>query len=235
MKTYRPSSGPFQERPYFEQNEIESLCQEELRKVNLLPASPEAVRIERFIEKRFGVTPLYEELPSGVLGFTRFTTNGVEAIVVSRSLSDEESKVSERRINTTLAHEAGHGLLHARLFVVGSQPERLFGEEFDSKAPRIMCRDETANPNQKSRYDGRWWEYQANQTIGALLLPKTLAEKALAGVLEAVGLLGMQQIKPADRGRAVEGLSKTFNVNPAVARIRLEQLFPERDSAQMTL
>ena len=177
MKTYRSQRGPFQERPYFEQDEIEALCQEELRKVSLLPSGPGPIRIERFIEKRFGVTPLYEELPPGVLGFTRFTTKGVEAIVISRSLADEENKASARRINSTLAHEAGHGLLHTYLFAVGSQPERLFGDEYDSKVPKILCRDETANNAQKPRYDGRWWEFQANQTIGALLLPKAWPKK----------------------------------------------------------
>jgi len=236
MRNYRSSRGPFQERPYFQEQEIEDLCQKELRSVDLLPSNPEPVRIERFIEKRFGVTPVYEELPPGVLGFTQFTTTGVEAIVVSRSLSEEETKTSERRINTTLAHEAGHGLLHTHLFAVGAQPERLFGDEFDPKVPKILCRPDTASPSQKPRYDGRWWEFQANQTIGALLLPKLLVEKALdATILGLVGTFGLRQLKVKDRCRAATALSEAFNVNPAVAKIRLDQLFPEADSAQLTL
>lgn len=236
MKTYRSLKGPFLERPYFEQDEIESLCQEELSKVALLPLNPEPIRIERFIEKRFGITPLYEELPQGVLGFTRFTTKGVESVVISRSLSDEENKTAARRINTTLAHEAGHCLLHTQLFVLGSQPERLFGDEYDANAPKILCRDEATNRTQRPRYDGRWWEFQANQTIGALLLPKGLVEKALAvSILEPVGSFGLLQIKSAMRQKAADVLSKTFDVNPAVAKIRLDQLFPESQSAQMSL
>src|SRR6185503_3785773 len=109
MRNYRSSTGPFQERPFFKSEEIESLCQAELKQFGLLPEHPAPIRIERFVEKRFGITPLYEELPSGVLGFTRFNENGVEAIVVSRSLAEEDTKSSERRISTTLAHEAGHG------------------------------------------------------------------------------------------------------------------------------
>src|ERR1051326_3052479 len=100
MRNYRSSKGPVQERPFFQQQEIEDLCQEELRSMSLLPSTAEPVRIERFIEKRFGITPIDEELPPGVLGFTRFTTAGVEAIVVSRALAEEESKTAERRINT---------------------------------------------------------------------------------------------------------------------------------------
>ncbi len=235
MRTYRAQKGPFQERPFYKQEEVESLCQEELAKHNLLPASPEPIRIERFIEKRFKVTPVYEELPSGVLGFTRFNTNGVEAIVISRSLSEEESRIAERRITTTLAHEAGHGLLHAHLFVVGSQPGQLFGDEYDPKAPKILCRDEPTDSAQGPKYNGKWWEFQANLVIGALLLPKILVVKSLEGtVLKSTGSFGLPQLKSQDRGRAVKVLSDTFNVNPVVAKIRLDQLLPENESAQLT-
>jgi hypothetical protein len=194
-----------------------------------LPETPEPIRIERFIEKRFHVTPIYEDLPPSVLGFTRFSTSGVKDIVVSRALSDEGSKTAERRVNTTLAHEAGHGLLHAHLFAVGAQPQLLFGTELDPEAPKILCRDDGAP------YDGRWWEFQANLVIGALLLPRALVEKALHGdVLKVAGSFGLHQLRDQDPGRGIEVLSATFNVNPAVAKIRLEQLFPKSDGAQLS-
>lgn len=237
MRTYRSTRGPFPERPFFSQEEIEVLCYEELTKVGLMPAQPEAIRIERFIEKRFKISPMYEELPPGVLGFTRFNPKtGVEAIIIARSLAEEETRTAERRINSTLAHEAGHGLLHAHLFVDSAQAKQLFGDEYDPKTPKILCRDELAGTGRKTSYDGRWWEFQANQTIGALLMPKKLLESALAGdVLKSAGTFGLPQIKPNDRAKAVGILSKVFNVNPAAAKIRLDQLFPVRDDAQMTL
>lgn len=233
MRTYRSSRGPFSERPYFSESDIENLCTEELRKVSLLPAEPQPIRIERFIEKRFGITPLYEDLPNGILGFTRFTAKGVDSISVSRALAEEGEKVSERRINSTLAHEAGHGLLHVHLFAVGSQPERLFGDDFDPEVPTILCRDDKTG---RPAYDGRWWEFQANQTIGALLLPKALAHQALVSkLLVSAGTFGLPRLNEKDRARAVELLADTFNVNPAVAKIRLEQLFPANESTQLTL
>jgi len=236
MKHYRPKAGPFSERPYFSDGEIETICLDELRKFNLLPETPSPIRIERFIEKRFGVTPVYETLPLGVLGFTRFSNKGVEEIVVSRALAEEESKTAERRINTTLAHEAGHGLLHTHLFVLGSQPQQLFGQEMDPKKPKILCRDEPAKSTGKPGYHGKWWEFQANKTIGALLLPKTLVEKALdCELLKTRGTFALRQLKREDRGRAIELVSTTFNVNGAVARIRLEELFPEGDGIQLSL
>jgi hypothetical protein len=70
MKTFRSKSGPFAQRPHFEPSEIDRICDDELRKEGLFPNSPEAIRIDRFIEKRFGISPQYQDLPEGVLGFT---------------------------------------------------------------------------------------------------------------------------------------------------------------------
>jgi hypothetical protein len=81
MKTFRAKTGPFAEQPFYEPAEIESICSDELRKLNLYPSDPARIRIDRFIEKRFGVQPKYEDLPAGLLGFTRFGTKGVEEIV----------------------------------------------------------------------------------------------------------------------------------------------------------
>src|SRR2546422_283147 len=145
MRSYRATSGPFAERPYYELNEIERICADELDGVGLYPSRPEPVRVERFIEKRFNVSATYEELPAGVLGYTRFNRDGVEAIVVSCALCEEGSRAAERRINTTLAHEGGgHGLLHAYLFAVGTDTGSLFEGNKDIGSTRILCRDDTA-------------------------------------------------------------------------------------------
>lgn len=236
MKTYRAKKGPFAERPYFETEEIEQLCADELRKLDLYPSTPEPIRIERFVERRFGVTPEYDDLHDGILGFTRFGPKGVEGIVLARDLSETVGKVSERRINTTLAHEAGHGLLHTRLFMVQETAIALFGTDYDPKSPKIMCRD-IVKPSQErlTTYDGRWWEYQANMTIGALLLPRDLVEKCMAPLLTQTGSFGISLLKPENMKRAIDLLVSVFDVNPAVAKIRLGQMYPEKDSAQLTL
>lgn len=57
MRTFRSKKGPFTEAPYFEKSEIEAICLDELMKVGLLPKQAEPIRIDRFIEKRFQVTP----------------------------------------------------------------------------------------------------------------------------------------------------------------------------------
>lgn len=57
MKTFRTTKGPFRERPYYTNQEVENTCTDELRAVGLYPTTPGPVRIDRFVEKRFGVPP----------------------------------------------------------------------------------------------------------------------------------------------------------------------------------
>ena len=237
MKMMRPRSGPFKERPYYEDAEIEAIVTDELRNVDLMPATPGPIRVERFIEKRFGIVPEYNDVPSGILGFTKFGTKGPEAVVVSGALSEEGTRVAERRINSTLAHEAGHMLLHGHLFALerrdGSQ--RLFQDELNEKQQTILCRTSTVGSQPDYRYDGRWWEFQANKVIGALLLPSLLVNEALDSVLVSQGSLGVRVLDDASREVAVHKLVDFFDVNPIVARIRTGELFPSTAHGQLYL
>src|SRR5581483_4576155 len=123
MKPFRSNSSS--KAPYFTPSQIDNMCCDELRSVGLLPGSPEPIRIDRFIEKRFNVSPQYEDMPDGVLGFTRFGKNGVKAVVISAALDAERGKVAARRVRTTIAHEGGHGLLHAHIFALDDIPLHL--------------------------------------------------------------------------------------------------------------
>jgi hypothetical protein len=233
MKTFRSKSGPFSERPHFEPSEIDRICADELRKEGLYPNLPEAIRIDRFVEKRFGVVPLYEDLPDGVLGYTKFTKNGVEAIVISATLDAEKGKVAERRVRTTLAHEAGHGLLHAYLFALDERPGDLF--DADSRSDRqILCRDVQGEERKSRTYDGRWWEFQANRAMGGLLCPRALVQEALKPYLVPSGSLGAVTLDEERREGAARTLSDIFDVNPIVAKIRITELYPV-ESGQLHL
>lgn len=237
MKTFRSKTGPFSEQPFYEAAEIESICTEELQKLQLYPSDPSPIRIDRFLEKRFGVHPTYEDLPKGLLGFTRFGPKGVEEIVVAKALDEEGTVPAERRLRTTLAHEGGHGLLHAHLFAFGTRPDLLFGDGLASDAPKILCRGDSISgadtTQRKPPY--RWWEFQANQVMGALLLPKALVEKAVTGMLVSGGLFGLRTLPEERRERVIHILAETFNVNPIVALIRLEALYPAATAGQLTL
>jgi hypothetical protein len=218
-------SGTCSKPPYFKPSQIYQMCADELRKENLLPSSPAAVRIDRFIEKRFSVSPQYEDLPPGVLGFTKFSKHGVDAIVVSAALDAQGGKVAQCRVRTTLAHEAGHGLLHAYLFALDDKPLHLFDEDSHTEH-QILCRD-VPNEEQKSRsYDGRWWEFQANRAMGGLLCPRALVHEAIKPFLVPSGMLGVEIMDQNRREEAVRALADIFDVNPVVARIRTNELYP---------
>jgi hypothetical protein len=233
MKTYRTKSGPFSERPHFEPNEIDRICADELRNEGLYPSSPQAIRIDRFVEKRFGVVPEYDDLPEGVLGFTKFTKKGVEAIVIARALDAAKGKVAERRVRTTLAHEAGHGLLHAYLFVLDENPLQLF--DADSYAEcKILCRDLQGEERKSRGYDGRWWEFQANRAMGGLLCPQTLVHEALNPFLVSSGTLGTVVLDETRREEASRTLADIFDVNLIVAKIRISEFYPA-DTEQLRL
>jgi hypothetical protein len=225
MKTFRARSGPFLERPHFEPSEIDQICAQELRKSGLYPTSPQAVRIDRFVEKRFGVVPQYKGLPAGVLGYTEFGKNGVVGIVISAALDAEGGKVAERRVRTTLAHEAGHGLLHAYLFALNENPRSLFDED-SHRGEQILCRDVAGEETKRRNYDGRWWEYQANRAMGGLLCPRDLLQEALKPYLVPSGSLGRMILDPQRRENAIKTLADVFDVNAVVARIRVDELYP---------
>lgn len=240
MRTYRSNAGPFVEKPFFKPGEIDSICSEELMKVGLFPDRAEPIRVERFIEKRFEISPIYEPTPPGVLGFTRFSAKGVSSITLSSKLIEDKSKAAQRRVNSTLAHEAGHALLHAYLFILAAASDvvDLFGGQIENDVPRILCRDEVGIASggaSQRRYDGRWWELQANQAIGGLLLPQALVRCCLAPLLRDVGSFGERTIDRDDRENAVRMLVDAFDVNPVVARIRIDQMFPSEADGQLKL
>jgi hypothetical protein len=232
MKTYRSPGSPFIERPFFSDPEIDQICEDALREVGILPRVPEAIRIERFIEKRFSVSPSYDDLPQGVLGYTNFSADGIESIHVSRALADEGTIGAEHRVSTTLAHEAGHCLMHTHLFALKEANLQLFDGDPDVSPTKVLCRD--GQRATRPGYGGRWWELQANKAIGALLIPRSLISILLAAFLIKLGRFESVIIDPARREDAVRTLANAFAVNRVVARIRLDGLYPE-DGRQLHL
>jgi hypothetical protein len=164
-------SGPFPFQLYFEDlGEIDEICLEALKRQSLLPSSPAPIRIERFVEKEFKTALRYEDLGPDNLGCTIFNSSGaVEAILVSRSLEEQNTTQARRRVRSTVAHEAGHGLLHGSLFIDGNFPD--LGEN----QRRILCRSEDILCDTQRSYRGRWWEFQAKtKRLGVSCFPDCL-------------------------------------------------------------
>ena len=223
MKDFRP--GQSYKAPYFTPSQIDNMCCDELRGVGLLPNSPEPIRIDRFIEKRFNVSPQYEELPNGVLGFTRFGKNGVKALSFRQRLMRKAGRsrgdVSGRPSRTREATDC----LHAHLFALDEIPLHLFDKDSHS-GDQILCRDVHGDEKKAHRYNGRWWEVQANRAMSSLLCPRPLVHEAMKPFLAPAGLLGMDVLAENRREEAVRAFADTFDVNPAVTRIRIAELYP---------
>jgi hypothetical protein len=222
--TMRSQTGPFHRKLFIPEQRLESTCLDALRAMNLLPDVPSPIRIERFVFFRFGIEEEYEELPAGIMGCAKFTREGLRRIILNRHLAEDQSVVSLRRLRSTLAHEAGHGLFHTELFIEKltlDEEHGTFGRggsTSDSVSPDgFACRAE-AGLDMPRPYE--WWEYQANRAMAALLLPWTLvieaAKERLLGVLAASGPV-------EDRVRQPEQeLAELFDVNRRMVSIRLD-------------
>lgn len=227
MKTFRTNTGPFPERPYYKDEVIEQICSDALAEDGFLLKEPGRVRVDRFVEKRFKVRIIYEQLDAKVLGFTEFGPNGVEAVHIAEP--EDRTQAAERRMNSTIAHEGGHGLMHAHLFVPEFDHRGLFDNDPDVSKTRVLCRD----PRQR-RYDGRWWEFQANRAIGALLMPKGIFLVFMQQFLEQRGTFNMPSLPEHRREDAIRAAAEIFDVNPAAAKVRVDLLFPDA-GGQLTL
>jgi hypothetical protein len=93
-----------------------------------------------------------------------------------------------------------------------------------------LCRDVAG-----TKYKGEWWEYQANRAIGALLLPRSLVSSALREFTDSSGGLDIPTLLPGNREPAARHLADVFDVNPAVARLRLSEILPDHSTSQLIL
>ena len=132
MKHGWSDSSRFGQTLWFSVNEIDRLCVQELRKAGCLPEEPAPIDIERFVEKHYSRIE-YLDLGEGVLGCTEFSKSGsVLRVIISSSLESGYSP-SERRLRSTVAHEAGHCMMHSPLFIDDSLQATFQNENYCSR------------------------------------------------------------------------------------------------------
>jgi hypothetical protein len=228
MKEFRTKEGRFPLRLVYEVDEIDQICLDALRHSKCLPSEPSPVKVDLFLERHFDVNVIYEDAGPGIMGATVFNSKGaVTGIMIAPWIEDEGTAAAERRVRSTLAHEGGHALLHTRLFIA-EQTGDLFGRQRTPEAEksRFLCRnsDISASVGVMPKYGGEWWEWQANRAIGGLLLPRPLVQK-LATHFLVDGKFG-PVLHETSRSKLERTVAETFDVNPVVARIRLQEMFP---------
>lgn len=224
MKQYRGANG--EERLWFRPSEIERMMTSELQRAGLMPteAAP-VVDLEAFIERHLGATlDQYGELAPDVLGVTEFFEGKPPKVSINRDLTgsalDEDESPPGRlgRWRATVAHEAGHVLLHRCLFEFAVGNMSLFGSQQAGDGSRQLHRCLKRDATYAS--GGDWREVQANQAMAALLMPKpffaTIA-RAEAGRL----FPGSDAIPAGSEDRVAARLAPLLGVSRQAARIRL--------------
>lgn len=231
MKEFRTKEGRFPLRLHYETREIDEICLDALKQAKLLPSEPEPIKIDLFLEKYFGVVVDYRDLGKGIMGSTIFNSKGaVTGFIIAPWIEKDGTPIAERRVRSTLAHEGGHGLLHSKLFIADQTADLFARNSEGHRSQNFLCRSSDISPGATAipRYDGQWWEWQANRAIGGLLLPRPTVRMLVTPHLKetACGYTLLESVR-----RDVEKeVASTFDVNPVVARIRLQEFFPKEEN-----
>lgn len=210
MKTIAEADGSA--RLWYDADEIERITMDALRDAGLWSSDAgRVVDVEHLLEVHLGAAVDYgAPLEPAVLGYTSFARP--VRVAINRALTAAAQRPGAGRATVgrwraTLAHEAAHILLHARLFEVDAA----------ATAESQQCLRTEVGARQASD----WREVQANLGMGALLLPRP-------GVVDAVRkMLVVERVIPplpaaSPMGyRLIGELTRRFAVSRQVARIRL--------------
>lgn len=237
MKSRADPASQWGLRLYFEAAEFEIMMDELRGRVpGELFVEGRGIDVDRVLLKALAIEPDFVDLKDGVMGRVLFDASGTAQVEISRRLSHEAESggVAAKRLRSTLAHEAGHVACHAPLFVGNLTNLSLFDTGGQTKPPpAILCRDSTVG---RMRYGGEWWEFQANQCMAALLLPKSLFHKYTAAAVASCGADSFNEtIQTGTAEAVVRGLAEVFNVSEQMVFYRLEALGHVPDANQFTM
>lgn len=237
MKAWTDPASPWGTRLHFDAEDFE-IMMDDLRSRAGSGSFAEGVGVDvdLVLLRALGLEADFVPLPDGILGRTIFAADGSALVEVSRELSDaaESDQLARRRLRTTLAHEAGHASCHPQLFFQDTATPSLFGDDFaPQERPGILCRDETVG---RLGYNGEWWEYQANQCMASLLLPRRLFRSHVEKVLRSLQVRDFERaIREGSAEQAVRQLAGIFDVSQQAVFYRLSALgfVPKADQSRL--
>ena len=225
MRWIKDLTGRFPERPYYQQEDLDSLSEEWI--VGFLierygkaefPVSTEdlTVMIECDTSDLDQYADLSEEGEEGeeVQGLTLFFPDRKPVVKIAKELAGSGRR--EHRLRTTLTHEFAHVKLHAKLWPF-DQP-RLFPDASPASGPR--CK----RPGDFRGLGTDWMEWQAGYVSGAILMPIARLQRLVQVTFDAWGAFGSvptASVKGADLIARVAG---QFGVSNDAAKVRLAQL-----------
>jgi hypothetical protein len=227
VRSWPDHKSPWGKQLKFEPREFDSMMDElrfDAEQEHHRPGS--GIDVELVMLKALKLEADYVDLPSGVMGRSLFAPDGKVTVEISRELSDaaESDSLSRRRLRTTLAHECGHIACHRSLFLRDVESLPLFvpsGPELKCQ-PSILCRQDSIGTR---KYSGEWWEYQANQCMASLLLPKRLFGVSVRNLVKDSNCESFENlILGGGADEALRALSDEFDVSLTATLIRLETL-----------
>lgn len=225
MKIRKDRASPWGKRVFFETSEFEVMMAEVFHRASPLAFKEgEGVDVDRVLFQAFGLEADYVTLPDGVLGRTLFRQDGRAQIEVSRRLAEEAEtdRLARRRLRTTLGHEGGHVTCHSQLFLTDTETMSLFGNApAEADKPAILCRETSVGTG----YQGEWWEFQANQCMACLLLPKCLLVPRVTESLKTFDVPTFAEaLKKGVEEDIVRALANVFDISWQVVILRLQEL-----------
>jgi Zn-dependent peptidase ImmA (M78 family) len=239
VRSWSDPASPWKKQLRFETQEFEAMMDELRARAGgecFIPGK--GVDVDLVLLRGVGIEADYVDLQDGILGRTIFDEYGGVKIEIARNLSDqaERDPTARRRLRTTCAHECGHVACHRCLYVRDTETLSLFSldaESIRAVPTAIMCRNETVVHR---GYSGQWWEFQANQCMSALLMPRKLFTSSARSLLSR---RGFESFEVAIRRGVGEGLVREiateYDVSFEAALYRLEALGFVPKAGQMGL
>ena len=228
MKSWPDINGRFGKRLYFEAHEFDQMMDDLRIRVGAdVFCEGSGIDVDLVLYKAFGLEADYVDLPDGVLGRTIFDRMGNARIEVSRDLDEAATSddLARRRLRMTLAHEGGHVACHSALFIEDTETMSLFSEDGATEKEEILCREGSVEDYDKRRYRGEWWEYQANQCMAALLLPRDLFREKVDSEVESMSAASFDEVIRRGSGKkVVRSLTNCFDVSQEAIFYRLKGL-----------
>jgi hypothetical protein len=231
VKIIKDKTHTYPRRLWFEDGEIEKIAEKHRRDSASEAGKTDgpALDMDKFIEiylpKALNtevVLDPYADLRNSegpeVLGATHFHPDHLE-IKIERTLTEEAERTDQwGRYNATGAHEGGHCILHRIIFERDPNQQTLFREPEKNK---ISCLKRTI----EGMYTGEWWEFQANQLMANLLMPRELFLAHFEMERNAYGIRDNRDlVKDQHLFKAVVGyLARVFQVSKLAVKIRLRE------------
>jgi len=222
MKQIVDKTGRFAYRPFYEDGELDAICEAAITEYMIdragkliLPIPTD--RLVSLIERDAAELDVYTDLTSegpDVQGLTTFKPGAHPTVAIDQSL---QTGGREHRYRTTLAHEWGHVKLHDQPFQAKRVNRSLFA---DSDDDTVKCkRDAIVGARQSD-----WMEWQAGYVCGALLMPKTHLLVAFHQYCDRYHCHGRVIEGTGYPSQIAEHLSRSFQVSQDAATVRLRQL-----------